>query len=525
MKPVKSFEQFRSELQESKKVNEGLMDTVKKALKKIGDFFSGVGSKFLNAIVFQSKGDLPKGVKIYPNQADLAVLKSEGESVKVPNLPEAWSFAEGEEPILEAKLELEHPDPNVQNIDTKKMKFLLEAQIRSGQKENEPAPILFWGAPGIGKTAIIEQVAKFHDMSLGNNRLIVVDLATMRPEDFFLPAAKGGVGKEYEPTAKATRLPVEWLPLYDVKLGEEGNKEANGVDEKGGVIFFDEIARCSAEVQDICLKLCDDSRRVGNFKLGSKWVIVCAANRASDETDSDKTYRFSSTLGNRFKQYNFVPKFGDWAEWAATAKDKDGDFVVAPEVLTFLRFFEDYWHNIDPDLVDKYGDKRVIFPTPRSWTKASVELKNQRETAKELGEKFTTKDAEQAIAGSVGKQAAGEFAAFLELTAKINPKDIEKVYTDPDKAPTLKGLNLSEQKGLMAAILMHKHKQDLTDTELTNFIKWVIRVDDEAMAMRIVSQLLDFHPDIRKKELYAVDLRNMLFDHYKNLAKQKTAIS
>jgi hypothetical protein len=524
MKPVKSFEQFRSEIMESKKLNEGILDTVKKTLKKIGDFFSGAGSKFLNALVFQTKGDLPKSVKIYPNQADLAVLKMQGETVKEPALPEAYSTHKEDEAIMEAKIELEHPDPTVVNIDTKKMKFLLETQIRAGQKEREPAPILFWGAPGIGKTAIIEQVSKFHDMSMGNNRLIVVDLATMRPEDFFLPAAKGGVGKDYDPSSKSVRLPVEWLPLYDVKLGEEGNKEANGVDNKGGIIFFDEIARCSAEVQDICLKLCDDSRRVGNFKLGSKWVIICAANRASDETDSDKTFRFSSTLGNRFKQYNFVPKFSDWAEWAGSAKDQDGDMVVTPEILTFLRFFEDFWHNIDPDLTDKYGDKRVIFPTPRSWTKASIELKNQRETAKELGEKFTTQDVKDAVAGSVGKKAADEFAAFLELTSKIDPKDIAKVYTDPDKAPTLKGLNLSEQKGLMAAVLMQKSKEELSDAELTNFIKWVIKLDDEAMAMRIVSQLLDFHPSLKNRELYAVDLRNLLFDQYKNLTKTKQAL-
>lgn len=522
MKIVKSFEEYRKELNESRKINEGLLDTLKKTLKRVGDFFSGPGSKWLNALLFQERGELPKQVKLYPNAADRAILKSEKITVHEPDvLPESYTHSEGD-PIFEEVVKLEHPDPDVENIDAETFKFKIEALIRAGQKEREPNPLLIWGAPGIGKTAIIEEVAKLHKMELTNTRLIVADLATMRPEDFFLPAAMGGVGKDYTSGTKATRLPVEWLPLYDVKLGEEGNKSANGSDGSGGLIFFDEIARCSPEVQDVMLKLCDDSRRIGNYKLGSKWVIICAANRASDETDSDKTFRFSSTLGNRFKQYNFVPKFSEWAEWASKAKDKDGDLVVAPEILVFLQFFgEDYWHNIDPDKEDSKGDKKVIFPTPRAWTKASIELKNEIETAKELKKKWTVQDAERAVTGSVGKTAATQFASFLKISQKINPADIEKVYDDPQKAPVLKGLDVAEQKGLLAAVIMNKAKKNVSDEEMTNFIDWVIRIDDARMAMKVVHLFLEIHPDMKKNEHYAVTLRNKLFDAYPVLTKEK----
>jgi len=532
MKPVKSFEQFRKELNESRQVNEGILDTVKKTLKRIGDFFSGIGSKFLNSLVAQEKGMTHKGVKIYPNKADLAVLKQEGEPVKELPLPEAWGFVEGHDEqvfedaegnLLETKIELEHPNAEIENVTTKQLKFLLETHIDAGKAGKKPGPILIWGAPGIGKTAIIEAVSKFHDMTLGNNRLIVMDLATMSPEDFFLPAAKGGVGIDYEPGTKSTRLPIEDLPLFDVREGKKGDDEANGVDGTGGIIFFDEIARCPAKVQNVLMKLCDDSRRVGNFELGSKWVIVCAANRESDESDSNTTYSFSAILGNRFTQVNFVPTFGEWADWAGSAQNAEGEFVVAPEITTFLRFFEDYWHNMDPDDMDKLGGKKTIFPTPRSWTKASIALKNQRETAKRLGEPFTTDMVRSAIAQSVGKPAAQQFAAFLELTSRIKPEDIKKVYTDPTKAPTIKDVkgDLNSQIGLIAAVLMQKSKDKLTDEEIGNFIKWVILCDDERMAMRSISQFLDFHPEVRKNEYYISDLKNELFKHYSNLATAK----
>jgi hypothetical protein len=524
MKPVKSFDEYRQELMESRKLNEGILDVVKKAIKKVGEFFSGVGSKFLNALIFQDKGELPKSVKIYPNQADLAVLKKDGITPKeAAPLPESYSHSE-EDAILEAKISLEHPDPKVQNIDTKGFKFKLETILREGQRGEEPNPLLIWGAPGIGKTAIIEQVAKFHDMSLGNNRLIVVDLSTMRPEDFFLPAAMGGVGKDYEPTTKATRLPVEWLPLYDVRRGAEGDKEANGVDDKGGIIFFDEIARCAPEVQDICLKLCDDSRRIGNFKLGSKWVIVAAANRGSDEVDSTKTFNFSSTLGNRFKQYNFAPKFEDWAEWATTAKDKSGDLVVMPEIFSFLNFFREHWHDIDPDAEDTQGGKSVIFPTPRAWTKASQAIRAEKIAAKEMGEKYTMEDMIAAVSGSVGQSAANAFKGFLQLISKINPKDLEKVYTDPKNAPTLEQFKTaSEQGGLVAAAIYNKKDAKLTNQEIMNFVLWLTYLKDAPMAMKGLSQFLAIHPEVRENDYYITDCRNVFFDSYPSLMKQKKA--
>ena len=528
MKPVKSFEEYRFSLKESRKINEGILDVLKGALKLVGEFFTGTGSKFLNALVHQTKGELPHGVKIYPNKADMEVMQAQRVAFKpAPKLPESYTGADDFNPldenaINEAKVELEHPDPNVQNIGTEKFKFLLHSQIKAGQKEREPNPILIWGAPGIGKTAIIEQVAKDYGIEMGNNRLIVVDLQTMKPEDFFLPTSS--TPGAYTPQSKSARLPIEWLPVYDVK-DPKGNDAANGVDGAGGVIFFDEIARCDSAVQDVCLKLCDDSRRVGNYKLGSKWVIVCAANRESDEGDSNKTYNFSSTLGNRFKQYNFVPKFEEWAEWAAVAKDKDGELVVTPEILTFLRFFSEYWHNLEPDGTDILGGKKVIFPTPRAWTKASVELKQQRETAKELGKKFTLQDTMEAVAGSVGRTPANEFISFLRMTEEIDPKDIEKVYTDPDKAPTFERLDLGKKKGFMAAILMSKSKQELTDKEIMNFTKWLVRCKDEQLGIRMLSQLKAFHPELKDSVKFNEDALTLFFDSYPNLTKEKEKLS
>jgi hypothetical protein len=178
---------------------------------------------------------------------------------------------------------------------------------------------------------------------------------------------------------------------------------------------------------------------------------------------------------------------------------------------------------MDPDDVDSLGGKKTIFPTPRSWTKASIQLKAKRTTAKRLGIPFTPEMAKKSIATSVGKAAAQQFAAFLELTARIKPEDIKKVYTDPSNAPTIKDVkgDLNSQIGLIAAVLMQKQKQKLTDDEIKNFIKWVILCDDERMAMRAMAQFKDFHPEIVGTDAYEMDGKNELFGHYKNLTAQK----
>ena len=53
MKPVKSFDEFRKELNESRDMNEGVISAIKDALKKIGEFFTGAGSFFMNMLVKQ----------------------------------------------------------------------------------------------------------------------------------------------------------------------------------------------------------------------------------------------------------------------------------------------------------------------------------------------------------------------------------------------------------------------------------------------------------------------------------------
>ena len=522
--PVKSFEEFRNELHEARKMNEGVLDKIKSgitavkgaikgALEKIGEFFSGFGASFLNSLILQSKGDLPEGIKFYPKKSDVELLKANGVKIEIPKVNENNSFEEYYlSTINEAEVALEHPNPEIDNVGVKEFKESLRDVVESGAKGT---PLLIWGAPGIGKTAIIGDVAKeyFGPNADEEQRIIEVDLMSSSAEDFFMPAVTGRDEKgNLTPDAKGVRLPTGELPLYHVSEGKAGNDRVNGPDGEGGIIFFDEIARAPQRVQNVCLKLIDQ-RRVGSYVLGDKWVIIAAANREGD--DDSGTFAFSSALGNRFRQINYAPKFEDWNEWASKAEDEAGDFIVSREILAFVKFNHDkYFYHLDPEVKSSTGGVNTIFPTPRAWTNASKALKTREKRAAKEGRALTNDEREKLVAQLVGKDAASAFIGFLKLMKKFNPEDIKNAYDNPAKAPTFAGLQIDEKNALIASVVFQRQKDKLDDKHKMNFIDWLISLgkDERPFVMKAMAMIQEVHPYLKDDDFWEQDCKGKLFD-------------
>ena len=432
-----------------------------------------------------------------------------------------------------ANTKLENEDKKVISIDTHQLKFILQSTFYAARNatltSKKPGSVLFWGAGGIGKTAIIQQEAKKVDLVPEDGSFIVLDLQTMSSEDFFLPAAKGGVGKDYTIDTKAVRLPMENLPLYDIREGKTGDDRVNGgPDGKGGTIFIDEIACCDERVQDVLLQLCSHTRRIGNYQLGSRWSIIAAANRSGDRTEDESTYKFNPILGDRFSHYNFHPKFVEWIIWA-NETDENGEPHVDHRIVVFLRFFEEHWHNFD-DWVDNQGRKSVINSTPRSWERASDDIKNHSATRAHFQEKYTIDDMYLSVSGAVGTAAASDFISFAEILEKYPATSLEKVYTDPKNAPSTTAFNgkISQQAGLIAAIISFKSSSKLTNLEIENFSKWVIGMKDERLAIRAWSEFKSVHSYLKYENCdkttsdFICTIEENLYDNYPNLVEKQT---
>ncbi|HKI82063.1 MAG TPA: MoxR family ATPase, partial [Pseudodesulfovibrio sp.] len=213
-----------------------------------------------------------------------------------------------------------------------RIKTSLRSLIPLGQ------PVFLWGAPGVGKSQVVAQVAEELGRELIDIRAVLLDPVDLRG----LPSVDGQVAR--------------WNP--PAFLPREGT----------GVLFLDELNAAPPLVQAACYQLVLD-RRVGEYELPEGWAVVAAGNR---ETDRAVTHRMPSALANRFVHLDFSVDVNDWLAWAEQAG-------LGREVLDFIRFRPNLLHAFDPRQNEK------AFPSPRSWEFAARVLAVKPDPEVELG--------------------------------------------------------------------------------------------------------------------------------------------
>lgn len=253
----------------------------------------------------------------------------------------------------------------------------LSACINEAVKIN--APIMIWGAPGIGKSQIIQQSAKANNMGLVDMRLSTYD-----------PTDLKGI-----PAIVDNR--AVWLNLGDLPQEER--------DGKTGILFLDEINAAPPATTAAAYRLVLD-RKIGNYTLPPGWTIVAAGNR---ESDKGITFKMPAPLANRFTHFELEPDFNDWCNWAL-------DSGIHHNTISFIRFRPNQLNNFDPT--------QRAFPTPRMWEQVS---------------KYTTiSDPHvrmQMIQGAVGEGAGIEYASFVKMANELQDPDMILMNPDDAKVP------------------------------------------------------------------------------------------
>jgi hypothetical protein len=249
-------------------------------------------------------------------------------------------------------------------------------------------PVFIWGAPGIGKSSIVE---KFAD-SLG---LPCVSLlgSQLAPEDIIgVPQIVGGKSIFCPPRTSARDEPY--------------------------CLFLDELNACSQEVQKAFYSLIHD-RRIGEYSLPEGSIIIGAGNRAQD---SAIVKPMSSALINRMFHVELIASHRDWLDWA-------GENGIHHYILEYI--------SLRPDHLWKQPPKtEEPFSTPRSWHLLSDAIYS-------YGDGITDKELEVLTAGCLSPHHSGQFRAFIKqirnryaLTAIIDgdqkwpdaPEDRDALY-------------------------------------------------------------------------------------------------
>ncbi|MFM7051187.1 MAG: ATP-binding protein [Planctomycetota bacterium] len=237
-------------------------------------------------------------------------------------------------------------------------------------------PAFIWGPPGVGKSAIVAQLAADRGLAVVDIRAPLLDPTDLRG----IPAVVGDRAEWFAPA---------FLP-------REGSAP--------GVLFFDELNAAPPIVQASLYQLVLD-RRIGEYRLPDGWHIVAAGNR---EEDRSVVFRMPDALANRFVHLEFAPSFDDWRAWAVGRS-------LNPAVVSFL--------SLRRELLHKPGGGDRAFPTPRSWEMAADILDAYGADPR----------AEEAIAGAVGKAAAIELQEFRN--SSIDAAELEALFAAPDGHP------------------------------------------------------------------------------------------
>ena len=120
-------------------------------------------------------------------------------------------------------------------------------------EHNIQSSLMIWGAPGIGKSSVVEAVAKEKGIEL-----IDLRISQLAPTDLRgIPVPKDD---------KACWYPPEFLPTSGK-----------------GILFLDEINMAPPAVQGIAQQLILD-RKVGSYKVPDGWFIWRAGNRKESLT-------------------------------------------------------------------------------------------------------------------------------------------------------------------------------------------------------------------------------------------------
>lgn len=223
-------------------------------------------------------------------------------------------------------------------------------------------PVFIWGAPGIGKSALVEKFAE--EVGLPCVSLLGSQLA---PEDIIgIPQISGDVS--------------EFLPPKMI-----ARKDAY-------VLFLDELNACSQEVQKAFYSLIYE-RRVGEYHLPEGSIVIGAGNRSQD---SAIVKMMSSALVNRMFHVQLKPDAKQWLAWAYENE-------LHPYITDYITQRPDHLFSEPPKTEEP-------FSTPRSWHMLSDALKSYDIKGEGLSENLL----KMLGFGCVSPSHAGMFVAFTK---------------------------------------------------------------------------------------------------------------
>ena len=343
-------------------------------------------------------------------------------------------------------------------------------------------PILLMGPPGIGKTAIMEQVAK----ELGINLVSYTITHHTRQSAIGLPfiSQKEYDGREYSVTE---------YTMSEIIASVYEQIEKSGIHE--GILFLDEINCVSETLAPTMLQFLQ-YKKFGNHKVPDGFVIVTAGN----PPEYNKSVRdFDIVTLDRVKRIFIEEDYNAWREYAYKAD-------IHGSIMSYLEIKKKNFYNIVSDVKGKR------FVTARGWEDLSQVMKVYEELRIPVTKDFVIQYLQD-------EEIADDFANYYELYNKYR-----NIYRIPEildgtveiEADSIKDAPFDEKLsfiGLLTDALTQEFKSYVYELEsqkqLLEQLKY-LREDlkqEKGAAVAILGRLTEAKRRIfeRQKELNALD--------------------
>jgi len=270
------------------------------------------------------------------------------------------------------------------------------------------------GAPGIGKTQIIKQLAKQEAERLKKNFVDLTEMTTIpddlldsiksRPEDYylFLRVPSTHIQPD-EISALAVRdgfadlLPFRKLYAFTIP----------GVH---GVLFVDELPNAADEQMTLLFSFLDEKEFSWGFRLSKNVKVVAAGN----PVDWSRVVNvLPEPLRSKISIINVdPPTIDEWAEFMDRSYPNQWNKIV----YVYLKFSQG-------DFVRKPESDTEAYPCPRSWTRLALYLGG-------VDTRHLSSFDEEYIRGTVGSSVATKFYSFVR--ENISEDDFRRVQENPE---------------------------------------------------------------------------------------------
>ncbi len=292
-------------------------------------------------------------------------------------------------------------------------------------------PILLMGPPGIGKTAIMEQVARECGISL----IAYTITHHTRQSAIGLPFISR---KEYGGEEHA----VTEYTMSEIVASVYDQIEISGISE--GILFLDEINCVSETLAPTMLQFLQ-YKMFGNHRVPEGFIIVTAGN----PPQYNKSVRdFDIVTLDRVKRIDIEEDFTVWKEYAYRAG-------IHGAILSYLEIRRKDFYSVKTQI-----DGRQ-FVTARGWEDLSRILKVYEELGIEVGERLCIQYLQD-------PEIASGFATYYELYSKYRtlyriPEILEGAI--PEESGALREAPFDEKLSILGLLIDNLNQEFRTYAE------------------------------------------------------------